>query len=116
MEVMQEDIVAASAVCASGHRVYVFWNEKSTSWETAQERMARLARQHICEDCGAEFEDYGSTFWSKGPGRCNPCSDRAAAERSSRYRQEVRERRGAFEPRLNANSPWRTGKKWIAGT
>jgi hypothetical protein len=51
------DEQTAEVRCALCGPAYIFRDVKA-GWEYPEERMARMRREHVCQECGAVFHDY----------------------------------------------------------
>jgi predicted RNA-binding Zn-ribbon protein involved in translation (DUF1610 family) len=65
-------------------------------WETAEQKMNRMKRVFICDQCGAEVVDYnaGSAYQRQ---KCDRCVEENESEAKIRF----------YRQRDNKNSPWR---------
>lgn len=102
-----------SAVCTSGHRIYLYLRDDG-EWETAEQKMARMRVEVICQDCKRPHVRYETYFENKQV-RCDECLAENARAVSGRHRKAAPGPGRAEGRRLGLfNSPWGAYRKgWL---
>lgn len=105
----------ASAVCASGHRLYVFKREDTGAWETQADRRERLRGTLVCAECKNAFEiPIRPVTYKNERLYCNRCIDEKLAA-ACRKVHEGRKLLAVKNRENSARSPWRIGTARIRG-
>ena len=72
-------------------------------FETAEQRMHRLARWHVCKSCHREFRDFNSANQGNEPQYCNNCE----TEKQREYKDEYNKIYFGYKKREKTRTPWR---------